>query len=146
MIYNGQVGLELRKTIGDKGMNIARSLERALHLEALVRIEEEEQTPRIAAIRRDKTEMLINAVNRLDHYVSVSIKNKVRSSDGWKDNSHRGGTRRDMNRYREQVSRDRARTTTPAPNTRERNDDPRRCNNYDKYRLCGKKVIGQRLP
>ena len=82
MIYNSQVGLELRKTIGDKGMNIAKSLERALHLEALVRIEEEEQTPRIAAIRRDETEMLMNAVNRLDHYVSVSTKNKVRSSDG----------------------------------------------------------------
>ena len=52
-IHYNQIGFELRKTIGNKDMNIAKALGRLLHLEAVIRIEEEEQTPRIAAIRRD---------------------------------------------------------------------------------------------
>ena len=64
-IHHSQVRLELRKTFGDKNKNIANALERELHLEAIIRIEEEYQTPRIAAIRRDETEILKYSVNRL---------------------------------------------------------------------------------
>ena len=83
-----RVRLELRKSTGDKDMNIANTLERELHLEAVIRIEEEEPTPRIAAIRRDETEILIDSVKKLVQQMSVGNENNARSSDGQKDNSH----------------------------------------------------------
>ena len=69
-------------------MKIANALERALHLEVLIRIEEEEQTPRIAAIRRDETETITDLVNRLVQQISVGKENNTRSSDSRRDNSH----------------------------------------------------------
>ena len=39
--------LDLRKQIGDKDLKIETVLERALHLEAVTRIEEEEQNTKI---------------------------------------------------------------------------------------------------
>ena len=62
-------------------MDIANALEWALHLRAIVRIEEE-QTPRIAAIRRDDTEMLLDSVNRLVQQMSNRNEKNVRSSGG----------------------------------------------------------------
>ena len=85
-------------------MNIKKALERTLHLETVKRTEEEEQTQRRAAIRRDETEILIDSVNRLDQQMSVGKENYDRSSDGRRDNSHWGGTRRDGNQNREQIS------------------------------------------
>ena len=41
-IHHSQVRLELRKTTGDKNKSIANALERDLHLEAIIRIEEED--------------------------------------------------------------------------------------------------------
>ena len=114
-------------------MNIANAIERALHLEAVVRIEKGRST-RIAAIWRDETEILVDSVNRLVQQKSVGKENSGRSS-----NSHWGGTRRNGNQYREQGSKDRARILTPGPNTRESKDNPRRENNYEKCRLCGQK-------
>ena len=70
-IRQSQFRLELRKTIGEKDMNNASGLERALHQEAVIRIEEEEQKPRVASIRRDETEILIDSVNRLVQQMSV---------------------------------------------------------------------------
>ena len=81
-IHHNQVRLELRKTIGDKLMNTVKFLKRALHLEAVIKIEEEEQTPRIAAIRRDETEILIDSVNRLVQQISVGKNYNARSTDG----------------------------------------------------------------
>ena len=49
--------LDLRKQIGDKDMKIETVLEEALHMQAVTRIEEEEQTPKIAVIRRDETKI-----------------------------------------------------------------------------------------
>ena len=80
-IHHSQVTLELGRTIGDKDMNNANALERALPLEALIRIEEEEQTPRIAAVRRDETELLIDSVNKLVQQMSVGNEGNARSSD-----------------------------------------------------------------
>ena len=78
-------------------------------------------------------------MNIIVQQISVGNENNARSSDGRRDNGHWGGTRREGNRYREQGSRDRASTPTPGLNTRERNDIPRRENNYDKCRLCRQK-------
>ena len=50
-INHSQVSLDLRKQIGDKDMKIETVLERALHVEAVTRIEEEEQIPKVAVIR-----------------------------------------------------------------------------------------------
>ena len=52
-------------------MKIETVLERALHLEAVTRIEEEEQTPKIAVIRRDETKDLVEAVTKLVNQLSV---------------------------------------------------------------------------
>ena len=54
-------------------MNNANGLERAFHHEAIIRIEEEEQTPRVAAIRRDETQILIDMVNRQVQQMSVGF-------------------------------------------------------------------------
>ena len=62
-------------------MDIANALEWALHLGAIGRIEEE-QTPRIAAIRRDDTEMLLDSVNRLVQQMSNRTEKNARSSGG----------------------------------------------------------------
>ena len=77
--HHSHVTLELRKTIGDKDMNIANAVERAFHLEAVIRIHEEEQMPRIAARRRDETEILIDSLNRLVQQMSIRNENNVRT-------------------------------------------------------------------
>ena len=73
-----QVKFEVRTTIGDKEMNIANALERALHLEALIRIEEEKQTPRIADIRRDETVIQEDSANRLVQQTSIGNEKNAR--------------------------------------------------------------------
>ena len=70
-INHSQVGLDLRKHIGDQDMKIETILERALHLEAVTRIEEEEQTPKVSLIRRDETKDLVEAVTKLMNQLSV---------------------------------------------------------------------------
>ena len=57
-INHSQVRLDLRKQIGDKDMEIETVLERAMRLEAVTRIEEEEHTPKNALFRRDETKDL----------------------------------------------------------------------------------------
>ena len=65
-IHPSQVELDLRKTLEDKDMTVDKALERALQLEAVTRIEEEEQVPQIAAIGQDDSKKsLIEAVNGL---------------------------------------------------------------------------------
>ena len=55
-------------------MNIANAFKRALHLKTIVLIEEEGQTSRIAAVRRDEIEILIDSVNRPVQQMSVGNK------------------------------------------------------------------------
>ena len=71
--------LDLRKQIGDKDMKIETVLEQALHLETVTIIEEEEQTPKIAIIRRDETKNLVEAVNKLVNQLSVDNKQRQNS-------------------------------------------------------------------
>ena len=142
--HHSEVRFEVRKTNGDKEMNIANALERALHLEAVIRIEEEKQTPRIADIRRDETVILEDSANRLVQQTSIGNEKNARSSDGRRYNGHWGGTRINGNWYREQGSRDRARTPKSGTKLRKRIDNRRWENDSDKRRLCWQKAIGQR--
>ena len=75
-INHSQVTLDLKKQIGDKDMKIETVLERALHLEAVTRIEEEVQTPKVAVIRRDETKDLVEAVTKLVNQLSVDDKQR----------------------------------------------------------------------
>ena len=57
-------------------MKIETVLERALHLESVTRIEEEEQTTKIAVIRQDETKYLVEAVTKLVNQLSVDDKQR----------------------------------------------------------------------
>ena len=57
-------------------MKIETVLERALRLEAVTRMEKEEQTPKIAVIRRDETKDLVEAVTRLVNQLSLDDKQR----------------------------------------------------------------------
>ena len=50
-----QVRLDLRKNIGDAGMTLDKALERALHIEAVTRIEEVDNEPGFLTSSRMKT-------------------------------------------------------------------------------------------
>ena len=50
-IGNSQVQFDLRKNLGDMDMNLDKALELALHIEAVTRIEEEGNEPRVFAIQ-----------------------------------------------------------------------------------------------
>ena len=93
-IHHSQVRLDLRKTLEDKDMTVDKALKRALHLEAVTRIEEDEQVPQIAAIRQDDSnKSLIEAVNGLVQKLSRTADGNSRESGGnsqsW-DNTRRG--------------------------------------------------------
>ena len=75
-VRHSQVRLDLRELIGDKDMKIETVLERALHLEAVTRIEEEEQTPKVAVIRWDETKKLVEAATKLVNQLSVDDKQR----------------------------------------------------------------------
>ena len=118
-IDNTQLNFKLRNIIWDKDMNIADALERVFHLEFVIRIEAEEQTPRRAAIWRRKTDILGDSVNRC---VKIKPGAVTVKGDG-RETRHQG------NRCWGKNSRDRARTPTPGPNTRKKNDNSRSKNN-----------------
>ena len=104
-IDHSQVRLDFRKQIGDKDMKIETVLERALHLEAVTRIEEEERTPKVAVIRRDETKGLVEAIDKLVNQLSVDDKqrenrqNQSRERSGsrgrWCDNRRDRGQQQD---------------------------------------------------
>ena len=82
-IHHSQVRLDLRKKLEDKDMTVDKALERALYLEAVTRIEEEEQVPQSAAIRQDDSnKSLIEAVNGLVQKLSGTADGNSRESGG----------------------------------------------------------------
>ena len=121
---HSQVRLDLRKQIGDKDMKIETVLERALHLEAVTRIEEEEQTTKVAVIRRDETKDLVEAVTRLVNQFSVDDKQRENRRDQSREqSSSRGGwgdDRRDRGQQQDRGFNDRRRLPTPGPSHRDR--------------------------
>ena len=64
-------------------MTVDKALERALNLEAVTRIDEEEQLPQIAAIRQDDSnKSLVEAVNGLVQKLSGTADDNSRESGG----------------------------------------------------------------
>ena len=64
-IENSQVRLDLRKNLGDADMTLDKALERALHIEAVTRIEEEDNEPRVSVIQSNENTQLVNSINDL---------------------------------------------------------------------------------
>ena len=73
-------------------MKIETVLERALHLEAETRTEEEEQTPKYAVIRRDETKDLVEAVPKVVNQSSVDDKQRENSRNQSRERSISPGT------------------------------------------------------
>ena len=123
-INPSQVRLDLRKQIGDKYKKIETVLERALHLEAVTGIEEEEETPKVAVIRRDERKNLVEAVTKLVNQLSVDDKqrenrrNQSRERSGSRERW--GDDRRDRGQQQDRWFNDRRRFPTPGPSHRDR--------------------------
>ena len=145
-INHSQMRLDLRKQIGDKNMKIETVLERALHLDDVTRIEEEEQTSKIAIIRRDETKDLVEVVTRLVNKLSVDDKQRENHRNQSRERSSSRGRWGDDRRDREQQQdcgfNDRRRLPTPGPSHRDRcfgRDEPSRRNDRQglNCRACG---------
>ena len=69
-----------------------------MHLEAVTGIEEEEQTPKIAVIRRDDTKDLVEAVTKLVNQLSVDDKQREnrRNQSRERSSSWNGGVTKDV--------------------------------------------------
>ena len=145
-INHSQVRLDHRKQIGDKDMKIETVLERALHLEAVTRIEEEEQTRKVAVIRRTETKYLVEAVTKLVNQLSVDDKQRENRRN---QSRERGGSqgrwgddRRDRGQQQDRGFNDQRRFSTPRPSHRDRSfgrKEPSRRNEGQafKCRACG---------
>ena len=82
-IHHSQVRLALRKTLEDRDVIVDKALLRALHLEAVTRIEEKEHVPQIAAIRQDDSnKSLVEAVNGLVQKLLGNADGNSRESGG----------------------------------------------------------------
>ena len=75
-IENGQVRLDLRKNLGDADMTLDKALERALHIEAVTRIEEEDNEPRFSAIQSNENTQLVNSINDLVRTLQTNQPNR----------------------------------------------------------------------
>ena len=145
-INQSQVRLDLKKQIGDKVKKIETVLERALHLEAVTRIEEEEQTPKVAVIRRDETKDLVEAVTKLVNQLSVDCKqrenrhNQSRERSGSRERW--GDDRRNRGQQKDRGFNDRRRFPTHGPSHRDRSfgrEEPSRRNDRQSFKCkdCG---------
>ena len=122
-IHHSQVRLDLRKQIGEKDMKIETVLERALHLEAVTKIEEEEQQPKIAAIRRDENRELVEAVTKLISQMTTDDGNRNQRASFSRERSNSRGRwesrNRDRDSYRKRDGSGRRRHPTPGPGQRD---------------------------
>ena len=135
--------LDLRKQIGDKDMKIETVLERTLHLEAVTRIEEEEQTPKVAVIRRNETKDLVQAVTKLVNRLSVDDKQRenrrIQSRERTGSRGRWGDDRRDRGQQQDREFNDRRRFPSPGPSHRDRSfgrEEPSDRQGF-KCRACG---------
>ena len=72
-----------KKSLEDKDMTVDKALERAIHLEGVTKIEEEEQVPPITAIRQDDSnKCLVEAVDGLVQKLSGTADGNSRESGG----------------------------------------------------------------
>ena len=105
-------------------------MERALHLEAVTRIEEEEQTPKVAVIRRDETKDLVEAVTKLVSQLSVDDKQRENRRNQSRERSGSrgrwGNDRRDRGQQQDRGFNDRRQFPTPGPSHRDRSSGKKR--------------------
>ena len=105
-------------------MKIETVLERALDLEAVTRIEEEEQTPIVALIRRDEKKSLVEAVSKLVNHLSVDDKQREnRQNQSTERSSSRGrwgDDRRGRGQQQDRGFSNRRQFPTPGPSHRDR--------------------------
>ena len=60
-----QVRLNVKKNVADADINLDKALERALHIETITRIEEEDNEQRVFAIQSNENTKLVNSINDL---------------------------------------------------------------------------------
>ena len=75
-IEKSQVRLDLRKNLGDADMTLDRALERTLHIEAVTRIEEEDNEPWVSAIQSNENTQLVNSINDLVRTLQTNQPNR----------------------------------------------------------------------
>ena len=75
-IEKNQVRLNLRKNLGDADMNLDKALERALHIEAVTKIEEEDNEPRVSAIQSNENTQQVNSINNLVRTLQTNQPNR----------------------------------------------------------------------
>ena len=101
-IENSQVPLDLRKNLGDADMTLDKALERALHIEAVTRIEEEDNEPQVSAIQLNENTRLVNSINDLMRTLQTS---QSKRQDNQKFSSH-GARPKEFLRGSERSSRE----------------------------------------
>ena len=120
-ITQGQVKLDLRMQMGDEDMESETVLEKALHLEAVTRIEEEEQTTKIAVFRQDLTKGLVEAVTKLVNQLSEDDKPREIRRRQSRERGPWGYNRPDRKKKQDREFSDRRRPPTPGPSHRDKN-------------------------
>ena len=73
---NSQVRLDLRKNWGDADMTLDKALERALPIEVVTRIEEEDNEPRVSAIQSNENTQLVNSTRDLVQTLQTNQPNR----------------------------------------------------------------------
>ena len=142
-IENSQVRLYLRKNLGDADMTLDRALERALHIEAVTRIEEEDKEPRVSATQLKKNSQLLDSINEFVRTLQTNQPNRQEnqkfSSQGARPKEFLRGSERssrengDRNRSTNSYTRSSAehrrtnyeiRARSPTPGGENRSRDP----------------------
>ena len=77
-IENIQVQLDLRKNLGDADMTLDKALERALHLEAVMRIEDKDNEPRVSAIQSNENTQIVISISDLVRTLQTNQPNRQR--------------------------------------------------------------------
>ena len=125
-IENSQVRRDLRKNLGDADMPLDKALERALHIEAVTRIEEEDNEPRVSAIQSNENTQLVNSINDLVRTLQSNQPNRQEnqkfSSQGARPKEFLRGSQRSS-----RENKDRNRNT----NSYTRSSAEHRQNNYE---------------
>ena len=101
-IENSQVRLDLRTNLGEADMTLDKALERALHIEAVMRIEEEDKEPRISALQSNGNTQLVNSITDL---VRTLQNNQSNRQDNQKFSSE-GASPKEFMRGSERSSRE----------------------------------------
>ena len=118
--------LDLRKNLGDADMTLYKVLERALHIEAVTRIEEEDNEPQVSAIHSNENTELVNSINDLVRTLQTNQPNRQENQKF----SSQGARPKEFLRGSERSSRengDRNRST----NSYARSSAEHRRNNYE---------------